>query len=171
MKKSIHSDSLIATQRIAKELAKTILKSPGRSFTRFKDKSLERPLEQSSLLQPKKKGAFILALKGELGAGKTSFVQGLAKGLGIKKNVLSPTFLIVKPYNLKKERMFYHIDCYRLKNAKELLELEWKEIIKNPKNIVAIEWADRVKSIIPKDALWISFAHGNELTKRKIVIG
>ena len=147
MKKSIYSDSLKITQGIAKELARTILKNP------------------------KKKGAFVLALKGELGAGKTSFVQGLAKGLGIEKNVLSPTFLIVKAYNLKKGGIFYHIDCYRLKNAKELLELEWEEIIKNPQNIVAIEWADRVKSIIPKDALWISFAHGSKLTKRKIVIG
>lgn len=147
MKKSIHSDSLKITQGIAKELAKTILTAP------------------------KKKGAFVLALKGELGAGKTSFVQGLAKGLGVKKNVLSPTFLIVKSYNLNKGKTFYHIDCYRLKNAKELLELEWKEITGNPKNIVAIEWADHVRRIIPKDALWISFAHGTELTKRKIVIG
>ena len=96
MNKSIHSDSLIATQRIAKELAKTILESSERSFTRFKDKSLERPLEQSSLLQPKKKGAFILALTGELGDGKTSFVHGLATGMGITTNVSLPTFLIVK---------------------------------------------------------------------------
>ena len=147
MKKSIHSDSLKITQDIAKELARTILTAP------------------------KKKGAFVFALKGELGAGKTSFVQGLAKGLGVKKNVLSPTFLIVKSYSIKKGRTLYHIDCYRLKNGKELLELEWKEIIGNSKNIVAIEWADHVKRIIPKDALWISFVQGNELTERKIVIG
>ncbi|MCH7551937.1 tRNA (adenosine(37)-N6)-threonylcarbamoyltransferase complex ATPase subunit type 1 TsaE [Patescibacteria group bacterium] len=171
MKKSIYSDSLKITQGIAKELARTILESPERSFTRFKDKSLERPLEQSSLLQPQK-GAFVLALKGELGAGKTSFVQGLAKGLGVKGNVLSPTFLIVKSYKLSRQRMFYHIDCYRLKSAKELLQLEWKEIIQNPNNIVAVEWADHVKSIIPKHALWISFSHGKAgLTERKIVVG
>ena len=136
MKKSIQSHSLQATQRVAKELAKTILK------------------------RPKMKGAFVLALKGELGAGKTSFVQGLAKGLGVTGNVLSPTFLIVRKYQVPNTKCLYHIDCYRLKNQKELLELEWKKIIQNPNNIVAVEWADHVKSIIPKDALWISFSHG-----------
>ena len=135
MKKSIQSHSLQTTKHIAKELAKTILKSP------------------------KRRGAFVLALKGELGAGKTSFVQGLARGFGIKENALSPTFLIVKQYKLSKQRTFYHIDCYRLKSPKELLSLEWKEIIQNPNNIVAVEWADKVKSIIPKHALWISFFH------------
>lgn len=147
MKKSIHADSLKVTKSVAKELAKTIIESP------------------------KKEGAFVVALTGDLGAGKTSFVQGLAKELGVKKNVLSPTFLIVKSYNLPKRRMFYHIDCYRLKNAKELLDLDWKEITSNRENIVAIEWADRAKSIIPKDALWISFAQGDELTTRDIVVG
>ena len=77
MKKSIQSHSPKTTERIAKELAKTILENPTR------------------------KGAFVLALKGELGAGKTSFVQGLAKGFGVKENVLSPTFLIVKFYKLQ----------------------------------------------------------------------
>ena len=149
MKKSIQSYSLKTTQRIAKELGITILHSP------------------------KGEGAFVLALKGELGAGKTSFVQGLAKGLGIKEKVLSPTFLIVKRFHVSRSRFqaFYHIDCYRLKNPKELLDLEWKKIIQNPHNIVAVEWAGRVKSIIPKDALWISFSQGDELTTREIMIG
>ena len=147
MKKSIHSDSLKATQHIAKELAKTILK------------------------ERQRKSALVLALQGELGAGKTSFVQGLARGLGVKQNVLSPTFLIIKKYEILNTRYFYHVDCYRLKNAKELLELEWKEIIENPQNIVAIEWADHVKSIIPKDALWVSFSHTKgKLTGRTIVV-
>ena len=149
MEKSIQSHSLKTTRRIAKELGITILESPER------------------------KKAFVVALKGELGAGKTSFVQGLAKGLGVKGNVLSPTFLIVKSYKLQATnyKLFYHIDCYRLKNPKELLDLEWKKIIQNPNNIVVIEWAGRVKSIIPKDALWISLSHGNELIKRNIAIG
>ena len=102
-----------------------------------------------------------MALKGELGVGKTSFVQGLAKGLGIKGNILSPTFLIIKSYKLqtKNYKLFYHIDCYRLKSAKELLQLGCEEIIENPNNIVAVEWADNVKSIIPKDAPWLFFSH------------
>jgi len=92
MKKSIQSHSLKTTKRIAKELAKTILKSP------------------------KRKRALVLALKGELGTGKTSFVQGLAKGLGVTGNILSPTFLIVRKYQLPNTKHLYHIDCYRLKN-------------------------------------------------------
>lgn len=147
MKKSIESSCLKITKILAKELA------------------------QSILLSPQKKGALVLALKGELGAGKTSFIQGLAKGLGIKENVLSPTFLIAKSYKLqaKNYKLFYHIDAYRLKNSKELLQLEWKEIIANPNNIVAVEWADNVKSIIPKDAPWISFSYNREGTTKRTI--
>lgn len=149
MKKSIQSFSLKTTQKVAQELGITILQSP------------------------QSKHALVLALKGELGAGKTSFVQGLAKGLGVKENVLSPTFLIVKSYNLqtKNYKLFYHIDCYRLEKPKELLDLGWKDIIENPKNIVAVEWAERVKSILSKDTLWISFFHGSKLTRRDIIVG
>lgn len=150
MKKSIQSNSITETKRFAKELAKTILKSPRR------------------------KGALVLALKGELGSGKTTFIQGLARGIGIKENVLSPTFLIVKSYKLQaiSYKLFYHIDCYRIKNPKELLQLEWKDIAGNPNNIVAVEWADKVKSILPKDVLWLSFSHTkDEPRKRIIVIG
>ena len=92
--------------------------------------------------------------------------------MGVKGNVLSPTFLIVKSYKLSKQRMFYHIDCYRLKSPKELLSLEWKEIVQNPNNIVAVEWADRIKTVLPKGTLWISLSHAaQELTGRKIVVG
>ena len=156
MKKSIQTHSAAETKRIAKELAKTILKSPQR------------------------RGALVLALKGELGTGKTSFVQGLARDIGVKGNVLSPTFLIVKNYQIPKSlpcrqagvfQNLYHVDCYRIENAKELLQLGWREIIKNPQNIVAVEWADRIKPIIPKDALWIHFSYIKEgLTRRSIMI-
>lgn len=135
MKKSIQSGSVTATRRVARELAKSILEEPLR------------------------KRALVLALQGELGAGKTSFVQGLAKGLGVKGNVLSPTFLIVKSYPLAKGKTFYHIDCYRLRSAKELSRLGWKEIVEDPRNVVAVEWADRGSSLLPKNALRISFFH------------
>lgn len=120
--------------------------------------------------QPQLKHAFIIALEGDLGSGKTTFIQGFAKGLKIKENVLSPTFLILKQFSiaLKNYRNFYHIDAYRLKNPEELLELGFKEIIKNPENIVVIEWADKIKRILPKSVLWIKFENlGGD--KRKIV--
>lgn len=106
---------------------------------------------------PKK--ALVIALKGNLGSGKTTFLKGLAKGLGIKEKILSPTFIIIKKFNVKKLKFknFYHIDCYRIHNTREILSLGFKEIIENPYNIVAIEWAERIKKIIPKNTVWIIF--------------
>lgn len=130
------SKSIRQTQKIAKELVKKISK--------------------------KRNHAFLIALRGDLGGGKTTFVQGLAKGLNIKDKITSPTFVIYKKYN-----NFYHFDCYRIKKPKEILDLGFKDIVSNPKNIVAIEWAERIKKIIPKDALWIDFNFIDE-NKREI---
>ncbi len=115
-------------------------------------KKLAEKLAKEILKRPLGKWAVVLGLEGELGAGKTTFLQGFAKGLGIKEKILSPTFVLMKRFN-----NFYHIDCYRLDKPKEILGLGFKEIISNPKNIVAIEWADRIKSILPKDCLIIKF--------------
>jgi len=64
---------------------------------------------------------------------------------------------------------FYHVDCYRIKKPKEILDLGFKEIISNPHNIITVEWADRIKKNIPKGAIWTSFAFLGR-NKRKIVI-
>ena len=108
-----------------------------------------------------KRRAFVIGLEGELGGGKTTFIQGFAKGLGIKEKILSPTFVIMKKFN-----NFYHIDCYRIQKPKELLDLGFKEIISNSKNIVAIEWADKIKRIMPKNTLWIKFKFIDEKTRK-----
>lgn len=120
--------------------------------------------------QPLLKHAFIIALEGNLGSGKTTFIQGLAMGLKIKENVLSPTFLILKqfPILFKKYKNFYHIDAYRLKNPKELLELGFDDLLNNSENIIVIEWADKIKKILPKDILKIRFKNLGE-NKRKII--
>ena len=80
---------------------------------------------------PQKNGAVVLALQGNLGGGKTTFLQGFAKGLGIKEKVLSPTFVILKKFRIANSNFenFYHIDCYRLNKDKEILELDFKKII------------------------------------------
>jgi tRNA threonylcarbamoyladenosine biosynthesis protein TsaE len=82
----------------------------------------------------------------------TTFIKAFAKGLGIKKRLTSPTFVLMKNY-----RNFYHIDCYRIKSYKDILGLDFQEIISNPKNIILIEWAEKVKKILPKDVIWIKF--------------
>jgi len=110
-------------------------------------------------LKTKTKRALILGLVGDLGGGKTTFLQGFAQGLGIKEKILSPSFVILKRFKIKDLRFknFYHIDCYRIKKPKEILDLGFKEIISDPKNIVAIEWADRIKKILPKKILVLKF--------------
>lgn len=113
----------------------------------------------------KKKGPIVIALKGELGGGKTSFTQGFAKGLGIKEKVNSPTFNIFKVY-----KNLYHFDCYRIEDPKEILDLGFEKIISNPKNIILIEWAERIKKILPKETIWINFKFIDE-NKREITYG
>ena len=131
-------------------------------------------LAQEIIKTKLQKTAFLLCLEGSLGGGKTTFLQGFARGLGIKEKILSPTFIIMrkskipKTYN-PKPKTFIHIDCYRIENPKEILDLGFKEIIKNPQNIVAIEWADKIKKIIPQKSIWLKFELIDK-EKRKITI-
>jgi tRNA threonylcarbamoyladenosine biosynthesis protein TsaE len=117
-----------------------------------KTQELGHQFAREVLTMRAKKNAIIIGLSGNLGGGKTTFLQGFAKGLGIKEKILSPTFVIMKRF-----KNFYHFDCYRLKNEKEILELGWKEIISNPQNIIAIEWPERVKKVLPKNTIIIEF--------------
>ena len=110
-------------------------------------------------------GALVLALQGELGAGKITFVQGLAKALGVKERILSPTFVIMKHFNIltfKRFSNFYHIDCYRIENPRELMELRFTKIVADPKNIVTIEWAEKIKKSLPEKTIWLKFEHRGE---------
>ena len=105
------------------------------------------------------KKARIIGLYGDLGSGKTTFAQNIAKLLGIKDFVTSPTYVIEKAYPLggqKFDRMI-HIDLYRIESAKELLHLNWEEIITDPKNLIFIEWPEKISEILPKDMMKINF--------------
>ena len=134
-------------------------------------KKIAADLAESLGHQPLPEHAFIVALEGNLGSGKTTFIQGMAEGFKIKENVLSPTFLILKqfPISGKNYINFYHIDAYRLKNPRELLELGFADLIKNPENLIIIEWADKVEKILSKDTLWIRFENLGK-NKRKIIL-
>ena len=111
------------------------------------------------LLKNKKrpKGALVVGLSGNLGAGKTAFTKSAAKHLGIKDRVFSPTYVIIKKYPIKLEnyKFFYHIDAYRLEHEKELLHLGWKEIIGNKEHLIFIEWPENVSKIIPSNAKFV----------------
>lgn len=114
--------------------------------------------------------AFVVTLSGELGSGKTTFVQGFAAGLGIKEKILSPTFVIVKSYGVPNtEKTLYHIDCYRIKDSKDLLELGWREIVQNPNDIILLEWPERAKGILPKELTSIEFQAINETTRQIVM--
>jgi tRNA threonylcarbamoyladenosine biosynthesis protein TsaE len=119
-----------------------------------------------------KNNALILCLNGDLGGGKTTFTQGLAKGFGIKQKVNSPTFLIIKKYSVKKNNFknFYHLDCYRLEDSQELIDLGFKEISSDKNNFIVIEWAEKIKKILPsKNVINFQFDF-LDFDKRKITI-
>jgi tRNA threonylcarbamoyladenosine biosynthesis protein TsaE len=119
---------------------------------------------------PKISSALVLALTGDLGSGKTTFIQGFCKGAGIKKRITSPSFVLTKSYKLKTKsyKKIYHIDCYRIQKPKEILRLGFKEIINNPQNIVLIEWANRIKKVLSRNIVWISFGYGKKINQRSI---
>lgn len=119
------------------------------------------------------KKPIVFALQGELGAGKTQFTKGLAKELGIKETILSPTFIIVREHDFKvgQNLRMFHIDAYRLFDENEFVEIGWKDMLKKP-NVIVIEWAEKVSKTLRKsknniDLVWVKFEYQGE-NKRKI---
>ena len=143
------------------------------------------------------KGGEVLCFYGNLGTGKTTFIQSLAKALGVKENVTSPTYVLIKKYKTANKKsipskkvvakniqypisniqFFYHMDAYRLGSSQEALDLGLEEIWNDPANIIAIEWADKISDILPKNKIDLCFVYPEpsrgkhiEGDKRKITI-
>lgn len=116
--------------------------------------------------------AQVVALSGDLGAGKTTFTKALAAEIGVKENVASPTFVIerVYPIDLDGFKNFIHIDAYRMKGDEDILQLGWEEQIDNKENLIFIEWPEIVSGVIPKDALFVKFEHTDNPDARIITI-
>jgi tRNA threonylcarbamoyladenosine biosynthesis protein TsaE len=111
----------------------------------------------------------VLALYGDLGSGKTTFVQGLAKSLGVQQRIISPTFIIMREYDVNDvEGKFYHVDLYRTEVARDIEQLGLKEIMENKKNIVVIEWPEKLGALLPEHAKKIQFRYISE-NEREII--
>ncbi|MCX6806745.1 MAG: tRNA (adenosine(37)-N6)-threonylcarbamoyltransferase complex ATPase subunit type 1 TsaE [Candidatus Berkelbacteria bacterium] len=125
----------------------------------------------SQKLAKKLKGGEIIGLSGDLGSGKTTFAKGLAKGLGIKETITSPTFVLVKIYPLTsslKPLSLVHIDLYRLKNIKDIKELGLEDYLKKQNYICVIEWPEKIKQELFKlsdNVIWITFKYIDKDTR------
>ena len=108
--------------------------------------------------------AVVLTLSGELGAGKTTFMQEIARQLGVTEHVTSPTFVIMKGYDLIDQPFdqLVHIDAYRIETSEELAVLGFAELLQQPRTLICIEWAERVSDLLPPDALALAFATEGE---------
>lgn len=116
------------------------------------------------------KGGEVVCLVGGLGAGKTTFTQGMANGLGVQTGVSSPTFILMRVSKGISKKL-YHLDLYRLEENvdREVENLGLFEIWGKKENITVIEWAEKIKNILPKNSIWINFENKAE-NQRKITI-
>ena len=118
------------------------------------------------ILKKKSSCPIVVGLKGDLGSGKTTFIQGFARGLGIKNRIMSPTFIIFRHYLLRKKSRahLFHMDAYRIKKSSELKHLNFEEILSLPKSVMLIEWPEKIKKALPRKIRWLEFRHGKKKT-------
>jgi tRNA threonylcarbamoyladenosine biosynthesis protein TsaE len=130
---------------------------------------------------PKKASATTVWLKGNLGAGKTTFMQALGHELEVQEDIQSPTYVLMKKYELPQNRTQFgsirkfhklvHIDAYRLHTADEFSALKPEQFLNDPTTLVAIEWPEHVEAALPKPDLVISFtADGADINERYIEV-
>ena len=103
--------------------------------------------------------AVVLALHGDLGAGKTTFVQTLARALGVVEVVNSPTFVVMKKYDTADKQFseLVHIDAYRIEDEAEMTPLRFAEELASPTSLIAIEWAENIATLLPEQTLHLTF--------------
>lgn len=133
-------------------------------------KSPQKTIEFALEFAQKLKGGEILALSGELGSGKTTFIKGLAEGLKVSEVVTSPTFVMLKVYPGridKREIELVHVDAYRAETIEDIKSVGIEDYFNRKDIIMAIEWAEKIKEILPKDSIKIEFKHLNN-NQRKI---
>ena len=119
-----------------------------------------------------KQHATIVTLQGDLGAGKTTFTQELARQLGVVEPVQSPTFVILKSYQIHNTELvqnrftnLIHIDSYRLTSGADLVKLDWENYINNPHNLILIEWPEMVADVVNSPDVLIKLEHSDQGTR------
>jgi tRNA threonylcarbamoyladenosine biosynthesis protein TsaE len=125
----------------------------------FKVRSVEETWKLAASLAKELKRGDIVCLEGELGAGKTTFTQGLAAALGVPGRVTSPTFCIVQEHE-SPDVLLVHMDLYRLSGEDDVLAIGWEDYLERGA-IVVIEWPERAGSLVPAGARHIVFRHGD----------
>jgi tRNA threonylcarbamoyladenosine biosynthesis protein TsaE len=128
--------------------------------SRSPDQTRRMGMRLGALLNP----GDVVCLQGDLGAGKTTFVQGLAQGWGSLDSVSSPTFIIVNVYRRPDESELYHLDTYRLESAPEAAMLDLDDMLEA--GPLVIEWPERIESVLPKERLWLELEYIDEEQRR-----
>ena len=136
----------------------------GKFLTRSEDETIELGKRFSTILEP----GDVVALFGDLGSGKTKFVQGVCIGLGVSETVNSPTFIIMNKY--KGRLTVYHFDFYRVKSVDEVIEIGFRDFIFNDA-VSLIEWADVVYELLPSKRydVYLRFIDGEEEREIEII--
>ena len=133
----------------------------------FVTHSAEETRQLGARLAEKLSAGAVLAFTGDLGAGKTAFTSGLARGLGIEERVTSPTFTIVNEYEGRIP--LFHFDMYRLADEDELFDIGWEDYLSRG-GVIAVEWSERIPGALPAETRWIRFARGDADDSRIITI-
>lgn len=117
------------------------------------------------------KQATIVALSGDLGAGKTTLTKAIARLLGITRPVISPTFVLLKSYTLTKKqwKLFHHIDAYRFEEPAQVHKIGWESLVNDPANVIFLEWPEQLGTLLPKKHISLSLKH-TKTGKREISI-
>jgi tRNA threonylcarbamoyladenosine biosynthesis protein TsaE len=112
-------------------------------------------------------GAVVIALHGDLGAGKTTFVQELGRQLGVGEDITSPTFTIMKGYETTDDSFTHliHMDAYRLEDESELAPLHFADILATPRTLFCIEWAEKIQNALPPQVLSVTLRVIDEVTR------
>ena len=132
--------------------------------TRAVDETRKTAAAMADLLAP----GDVVSLAGDLGAGKTAFVQGAAAALGVTDPVASPTFVLVREY--RGTVPLYHLDVYRLEALQEVLDLGFEDLL-DPRGIVFVEWGDAIEALLPDAHLRVELRVEDDDTRRMLVHG